>query len=509
MSTTAPPIGEQAWPCTSTNACWSQFCEINVTSRKSCQKCRFERCVKIGMEISWVMSEAERQRLLNARLAKRRKLETEQRSPPTSTTSPPIVNKPLQDYLWPLKPETEVTSVYEVKQAWTGALQQLPPTPLEGVDLRQELDHALIIRSMAGSVQRFQLFANPLLTAAPILEGDKKALLQGSMLEMCILRGALNHVRGATLFERYFPVRLHEIHCRFVKGLTELALDQTTLLLFLMVILMNPERSDLIEPHTVEKIQDYYLAILNKYINGRYGTAKATVLYPKLLSKMADLRELSDCHQEQNLMLARHEVKTMKLELSRINQSDGYFEPPQKSMVMMESPQYEPASLSAFGTPQDFSSPPPHGTKPLLIPQNYNSPLPSVSSPCDSLVSSSSSSQRFFPQSPPFTESSSDDFYMQMGSYDDKEFMPPFLFGTGRCQFYDPPAGMMYEHFTTALDKASEGPLFEEECQALVQQCLQDGSLLSPPASGGHVESYYGSSYDTTDTFLISATYHR
>jgi hypothetical protein len=73
---------------------------------------------------------------------------------------------------------------------------------------------------------------------------------------------ALNHVRGATLFERYFPARLHEIHCRFVKGLTELALDQTTLLLFLMVILMNPERSDLIDPNAVEKIQVIICSII-------------------------------------------------------------------------------------------------------------------------------------------------------------------------------------------------------------------------------------------------------
>jgi hypothetical protein len=83
----------------------------------------------------------------------------------------------------------EVVAVNDVKQAWNDALQQLPPTPLEGVDLRQELDHALIIRSMAGSVQRFQLFAQPLLQTSNILEEDKRALVQGSMLEMCILRG--------------------------------------------------------------------------------------------------------------------------------------------------------------------------------------------------------------------------------------------------------------------------------------------------------------------------------
>ena len=83
----------------------------------------------------------------------------------------------------------EAMSVMEVRQSWVLALQQLPPTPLEGMDLHQPLDHALIIRSMAGSVQRFQKFAQPLLQVTTMPESDKKALLQNSMLEMCILRG--------------------------------------------------------------------------------------------------------------------------------------------------------------------------------------------------------------------------------------------------------------------------------------------------------------------------------
>jgi hypothetical protein len=181
--------------------------------------------------------------------------------------------------------------------------------------------------------------------------------------------------------------------------------------------------------------QDYYLAILNKYINGRYGNIKAAVLYPKLLSKMADLRELSDCHQEQNLMLARHEVKTMKLELNRIQQPETYFEPPQKFFVGQDH-QLIPESISPTGiqtgtSPQDYSVASPQQSEPVLIPTHSYSTLPSVSSPCDSIVSSSSSSQRFFPQTPPFSESiSSDEFYVQMGSYDGKEqdqFMPSFL----------------------------------------------------------------------------------
>lgn len=92
---------------------WNKFCVITVASRKSCQKCRFEACVQIGMEISWVMSEAERQRLLVTRMAKKRKIDYEpaECSTPSSSTSepsPPVLlhkSRPLQDYLWPLYPD--------------------------------------------------------------------------------------------------------------------------------------------------------------------------------------------------------------------------------------------------------------------------------------------------------------------------------------------------------------------------------------------------------------------
>ena len=43
---------------------YNSNCEITILSRKCCQFCRFEKCVSIGMEISWVMSEEERLQLL-------------------------------------------------------------------------------------------------------------------------------------------------------------------------------------------------------------------------------------------------------------------------------------------------------------------------------------------------------------------------------------------------------------------------------------------------------------
>jgi len=211
------------------------------------------------------------------------------------------------------------------------------------------------------------------------------------------------------LFERYFPTNLHEVHCRFVKGLQELSLDQTTMLLFLAVILLSPDRPNLEQPKKVEKLQvyfskteilehfnsflffqEYYLMILRKYMFGRYGMPKASALYPKLLSKMADIQELSDCHQEQYLLFAQDEVQSVKEELNRI-QTD--------SLCFESGPFENQQQLSSFG--QTFASP----ISESHTQEFMTSPLPSTM-------------QTFFPQTSPLSDPNSDGGYM---SFEEKQ----------------------------------------------------------------------------------------
>ncbi|ROT60808.1 hypothetical protein C7M84_021581 [Penaeus vannamei] len=56
-----------------------------------------------------------------------------------------------------------------------------------------------------------------------------------------------------------------------------------------------------------------------KYMNWRYGPHNATIMYPRLLIKLTDLRELNDQHNEYNLKLAKQEVAEIQMQLGQLN----------------------------------------------------------------------------------------------------------------------------------------------------------------------------------------------
>lgn len=145
--------------------------------------------------------------------------------------------------------------------------------------------------------------------------------------------------------------------------------------------------------------------LLYKYMVGRYGMPKASTLYPKLLSKMADIQELSDCHQEQYLLFAHHEVQSVKQELNKIQS------------IKMSPPSYDSCQFTAQQPLTSFH-------------QTFASPV--APSPIQNFIPTTlpSSGNQFLPQTSPMTsDPNSDGGYM---SYEDKQDY--FFQGMDQCQ---------------------------------------------------------------------------
>ena len=153
---------------------------------------------------------------------------------------------------------------------------------------------------------------------------DQGILLKGSVLEMCVLRGALTYDPlnnrwpnvNMSLYKDAPTLKLGNIghmtsshifqkHMEFVGCVQAMGVDEPTIMLLCMVVLYTPERPGLIQTEWIEKCQSYYTGLLEHYLNWRFGPRKSNAMFGKLLTKLSDLRELSDTHNHANLRLGK------------------------------------------------------------------------------------------------------------------------------------------------------------------------------------------------------------
>ncbi len=91
--------------------------------------------------------------------------------------------------------------------------------------------------------------------------------------------------------------QLFEDHMKFVRSLAiDLKADQTTMILLLVISLFSPDRMNLINKDLVAQEQENYSELLCKYLESRYPYPVAHAMYPKLLMKLTDIRNLNEEH---------------------------------------------------------------------------------------------------------------------------------------------------------------------------------------------------------------------
>ena len=173
-------------------------------------------------------------------------------------------------------------------------------------------------------IRRFAFYSRLMADFANLSPNDQGILLKGGVLEMCLLRGALVYdplnnrwpnvnmsiYKDAPILklENTGPltsVHLFEKHMEFVGCVQAMGVDEPTIMLLCMVVLYTPERPGLIQTEWIEKCQSYYTGLLEHYLNWRFGPRKSNAMFGKLLTKLSDLRELSDTHNHANLRLGK------------------------------------------------------------------------------------------------------------------------------------------------------------------------------------------------------------
>ena len=315
--------------------CHSGNCQITLSTRKSCQYCRMKRCFSIGMEKSWVMTEEERINLMKARAEKKLQKQTEvQRQPEKASTSsasssPP--NEPTEPEYQPrIDQMTEYLSPAEIKEIEDIVTKYLHS--YQHVPYRTELKHydedrpGVQVMEMFGTlIRRFAFYSRLIPSFAGLTFQDQSTLLKGGVLEMCLLRGALVFDAANNCWpninvqmykdaprlklENIYHItssRLFQMHMEFIACIQQMNVDEPTVMLVILLVLFTPERMGLTRMDLVGQSQEHYTSLLQRYMNWRYGSKKARQLFSRMLTKLSDLRELSDTHNHHNLRLCKY-----------------------------------------------------------------------------------------------------------------------------------------------------------------------------------------------------------
>ncbi|XP_076334030.1 vitamin D3 receptor-like [Tachypleus tridentatus] len=314
---------------------YEKKCEINIISRKCCQYCRFQKCMSIGMEKGWVMTDEERQKLLRSRMERKQQQGISQSEKPPRKINvcgyDPDISE-LGKYLT----EDDVENIETIINSYEISYQTITFT--NKLTLQTcERSRTQILDMFFTVIKQFSHFAQNLKCFSYIPQRDQEVLLRSGIMEMCFLRGAyvFDNRRGCwpdrkKVLYRDSPTlkaedimklvspTLFEKHMKFNEGIKELGPDEPTIMLLLVTVLLSPDRSDLENVDLVTAQQEKYYILLKNYMLWRYGPDHTTVLYPKLFLKLPDLRELNEAHTGYHLKLNEDEMEEIQKQLSNL-----------------------------------------------------------------------------------------------------------------------------------------------------------------------------------------------
>lgn len=171
-------------------------------------------------------------------------------------------------------------------------------------------------------VRRFAYYARLIPDFASLPYNDQTNLLKGGVLKMCLLRGALvfdpttNQWPNVNIpmykdapvlnLDSTIPLtsnKLFQMNMEFIRCIQMMNVDEPIIMLLSLVVLFNPDRKNLIYSKWIERYQAHYTHLLEGYMNWKFGMAKSRFVFGKLLTKLSDLRELSDSHNQNNVNL--------------------------------------------------------------------------------------------------------------------------------------------------------------------------------------------------------------
>ncbi len=188
------------------------------------------------------------------------------------------------------------------------------------VDREPSRDHANNMADLVNiaevSVRRVIDMAKKVKAFKSLPQADQISLLKGGSIELLILRSVITFDKEKQHFldpldsEDQSAMNLDQLrkaegtglfddHMKFVKSLAvDLQADQISLILLLVISLFSPDRPNLFHKQLVSEEQEKYSMLLKKFLESKLPYPTARAIYPRLLMKLTDIRNLNEEHSQ-------------------------------------------------------------------------------------------------------------------------------------------------------------------------------------------------------------------
>ncbi|XP_071017573.1 peroxisome proliferator-activated receptor delta-like isoform X1 [Oncorhynchus clarkii lewisi] len=315
-------------------------CKIQKKSRNKCQYCRFQKCLLLGMSHDAIrygrMPEAEKRKLVAGLLAGEKAPTTNPNSSDLKSLAKRVNNAYLKNLNMTKK---------KARSILTGKTSSSPvahpyPFVIHDMDSLCQAENGLVWKQLINgttpnkeigvhvfyrcqcttveTVRELTEFAKSIPGFVDLFLNDQVTLLKYgvheaifAMLPSLMNKDGLLVANGKGFVTREFLRSLRrpfseimEPKFEFAVKFNALELDDSDLALFVAAIILCGDRPGLINIKQVEEIQDSILQALDQHLLANHTDSK--YLFPKLLNKMADLRQLVT----ENAMLVQKIKKT-------------------------------------------------------------------------------------------------------------------------------------------------------------------------------------------------------
>lgn len=294
------PKGTQFFKCP-----YDENCRMDLTNRRFCKHCRLKKCFDIGMKREYIMSDEEK-------LQKKKKIE-ENRQLRDMEKQVQVMKMDEVTSQTVALTSVEAADIQELMSAYHNSLQV-------NIDKHVSRDQASfldLINIAELSIRRVIAMAKQITAFKSLTQSDQICLLKGGSIELLIIRSVITFDKDKQHFldpvdqvetkamnieqlrHAEIGTGLFDEHMKFIRSIAiDLLAEETSLILLLMISLFSPDRPGLTEKDVVARQQERYSLLLRKFLMSRHPLVIARVIFPKLLMKLTDLRNLNEGHSQ-------------------------------------------------------------------------------------------------------------------------------------------------------------------------------------------------------------------